>query len=68
MVSFCFLFYKIFVKKQWGVKYVILVEDSDTGGGVQLPMKHLFGFGGAGQKVSFVFLFLMILKKMRMRG
>ena len=32
MVSFHFPFYKICVRKQCGIKYVIILENSDTGG------------------------------------
>ena len=40
--------------KQWGIKYVILVEDSYAGGpsSITIKMEYLFAFGGVGQKVS----------------
>ena len=70
MVSFCFPFYKICVRKQWGIKYVVLLDDSDFGGpsSVSVRMEYLFAFGRARQKVLFLFLFLLLLKEMRMQG
>ena len=50
---------------------MILLEDSDTGGPSSITdrMEYLFAFGGgAGQKVSFLFLFLVLLKDIRMWG
>ena len=70
MVSFCFPFYKICVRKQWGIRYVILGEDSHTSGpsSIAIRMEYLFAFVGVGQKVSFLFLLLVLLKEMRMRS
>ena len=70
MVSFCFPFYNVCVRKQWGIRYVILGEDSHTSGpsSIAIRMEYLFAFVGVGQKVSFLFLLLVLLKEMRMRG
>ena len=70
MIIFHFPFYKICVRKQWDIKYEILLEDSDIGGpgSFTVRMEYLFAFGGAGKKVSFLFLFLVLLKRMKMRG
>ena len=70
MVSFHYPFYKICVRKQWDINYVILLEDSNTGYSVSIivRLEYLFAFGRVGQKVSFIFLLLVLLKEMRMRG
>ena len=49
---------------------MILPEDSDIGGpsSITVRMKYLFAFGRAGQKVSFLFLLLVLLKEMEMQG
>ena len=59
MVSFSFSFYKICFRKQWGIKYVILLQDSDIGGpsSITVRMEYLFAFSETGQKVSFLFFF-----------
>ena len=43
---------------------MILLEDSDIGGptSITVRMECLFAFGGVGQKVSFLVLFLVLLK------
>ena len=47
---------------------MIIVQDSNTGGpsSITVRMEYLFVFGRAGQKVLFQFLFLVLLKEMRM--
>ena len=54
VISFRFPFYKIGGRKQWDLKYVILVEDSNTDGpsSIRVRMEYLFTFGEAGEKVS----------------
>ena len=48
---------------------MILLEDSDNGGlsSTTVSMEYLFAFGWAEQKVSFLFLFLVLRKEMRMQ-
>ena len=43
-VQFSIPIYKICVGKQWGIKFVILVEDSETGGPnlITVKIEHLF--------------------------
>ena len=52
--SFHFLFFKICVRKQWAIKYVILVEDSSTGSPISITvrMEYLFAFGGTKSLIS----------------
>ena len=52
--SFHFPFFKICVRKQWAIKYVILVEDSNTGSSISITvrMEYLFAFGGTKNLIS----------------
>ena len=49
---------------------MILHEDSYNGGlsSTTVSMEYLFAFGGEEQKVSFLFLFLVLRKEMRMQS
>ena len=50
------------LRSSGNIKYVILIEDSNTGS------PSFCFWGGPGQKVSFLFLFLVLLKEIQMRG
>ena len=54
MFSFHFPFFKICVRKQWVIRYVILVEDSSTGSPISITvrMEYLFAFGGTKSLIS----------------
>ena len=57
VVSFRFPLYKICVRKWWDTKYVILDEDSNTGGpsSITVTMEYLFAFVGRDKKAHFYF-------------